>query len=177
MGYSVRNGKLGFECDVCGVFVGDIRLLQSCYWCGRVICPLHARLFFKPSDLPPQLRRYRRDDGLRYACPDCFEEHERESPKDEVKEEPEPSEPITKCALCTATDEPLDSKIFGYRPPTFSSCHRCGKLVCDQCLMAVYDPFYDYDLVCRECYDAKEQQDAKEREEHWREEEENKLEE
>jgi hypothetical protein len=68
-------------------------------------------------------------------------------------------------------------KIFGYNPPRFSNCERCGKLVCDQCRIAVYDPFYDYDIVCRECYAAKEQEDERKREEYWREEEENKLEE
>jgi hypothetical protein len=62
-------------------------------------------------------------------------------------------------------------------PPTFMNCERCGRLVCDQCLIDVYDPYYDYGLVCKECYQAKEQQDAKEREEYWREEEENKIEE
>jgi hypothetical protein len=68
-------------------------------------------------------------------------------------------------------------KTFGYRPPHFSNCERCGRLVCDQCLIEVYDPLYEYDILCRDCYEAKEQQDAKEREEYWREEEENKLEE
>ncbi|MDP2926598.1 MAG: hypothetical protein Q8N65_00425 [bacterium] len=67
-------------------------------------------------------------------------------------------------------------KIFGYSPPHFLSCERCGRLVCDQCLIEVYDPLYEYKIVCRDCYEAKEQQDAKKREEYWREEEENKLE-
>ncbi len=80
-------------------------------------------------------------------------------------------------AFCTATDEPPEYKIFGYRTPTFSNCERCGKLVCDQCHIAVYDPFYEYGIVCKDCYAAKEQQDEKEREEYWREEEENKIEE
>jgi len=46
------------------------------------------------------------------------------------------------------------------------------RLACDQCLISVYDPSYEYDIVCRDCYEAKEQQDAKERKELWREEEE-----
>jgi len=86
MGYSVRNRKLGFECDVCGVFVGDIRLLKSCNRCQKVICPLHARLFLKTSDLPSQFRRYRRDDGFCYACPDCDEERQREKLEKEGEE-------------------------------------------------------------------------------------------
>jgi hypothetical protein len=57
------------------------------------------------------------------------------------------------------------------------NCQKCGRLVCDGCLVSVYDPYYEYDIVCRECYEAKEQEDAKKREEYWREEEENKLEE
>jgi len=37
MGDSDRNGKLGFECDVCGVFIGDIRLIKRCYRCHKDI--------------------------------------------------------------------------------------------------------------------------------------------
>jgi len=176
MGYSVRNGKLGFECDVCGVFVGDIRLLKSCYRCHKDICPLHARLTLKPASLRPQFRPSRWDDRLCYVCPDCDEERQREELDDKAEEKSEPAQPITTCQRCGANDEPPDMKIFGYSPPHFSNCERCGRLVCDQCLIAVFDPSYDYGLVCRDCYQSKEQQDAKEREEYWREEEENKIE-
>lgn len=103
---------------------------------------------------------------------------ENEEIEAQAEKEEESSRPITKCALCTATDEPPEYKTFGYRPPTFSNCERCGKLVCDQCRIEVYDPYYDYDIVCRECYTAKEQEDKRKREEYWREvEEENKIEE
>ena len=47
---------------------------------------------------------------------------------------------------------------------------------CDQCRIAVHDPFYEYDIVCKKCYEAKEQEDAKKREELWPEEEEKQLE-
>jgi hypothetical protein len=177
MGYSARNGKLGFECDVCGVFVGDIRLLKSCYRCHKDICPLHARLTLKPASLRPQFRPSRWDDRLCYVCPDCDEERQREELDDKAEEESEPAQPITSCQRCGANDEPPDMKTFGYRAPHFSNCERCGRLVCDQCLIEVYDPLYEYKIVCRDCYEAKEQQDAKKREEYWKEEEENKLEE
>lgn len=177
MGYSVRNGKLGFECDVCGVFVGDIRLLKSCYRCHKDICPLHARWIIKPASLRPQFRFYRWEDRLCYVCPDCKEELENEEIEAQAEEEEESARPITKCSLCAADDEPPEYKTFGYRTPTFSNCPRCGKLVCDQCRISVYDPFYEYDIVCKECYEAKEQEDASEREEYWREKEETAFEE
>lgn len=177
MGYSVRNGKLGYECDVCGVFIGDIRLLRSCYRCHKNICSLCAKLSFNASKLPPQFFRYRRIEKPSYVCPDCKEELENEEIEAQAEDEEEFPRPITKCALCAANDEPPEYKIFGYRPPTFSNCERCGKLVCDQCRIAVYDPCYEYDIVCRECYAAKEQEDERKREEYWREEEENKIEE
>ena len=185
MGYSVRYGKLGFECDVCGVFIGDLRLLKSCYSCHKDICSLHARWTLKPTSLRPQFRFSRREDKFCYVCPECDEERKREElekeeeekQKQEELEEEEAKRVITKCQICTATDEPPEYKTFGYRTPTFSNCERCGKLVCDQCRIAVYDPYYDYDIVCRECYTAKEQEDKRKREEYWREEEESKLEE
>jgi hypothetical protein len=187
MGYSVRNGKLGFECDVCGVFVGDIKLLKSRYYCHKDICPLHARFFVKRSDLPPQLRKYRRDDPICYACPDCDEERQREDLEKEEEEkqrqkeleEEEANRVINQCSLCSANDawtggpETFPSGI----QLTFHNCDRCGRLVCNGCLVSVYDPLYEYDLVCKECYEAKEQEDEREREVHWREEEENKIEE
>jgi hypothetical protein len=181
MAYSVRCGKLGFECDVCGVFVGDIRLIKSCYSCHRVICPLHTRLFFRTSDLPPQFRRYRKDDGFRYACPDCDEERQRKEQEEQKKEEKrleeESQKPITTCQICGADDSPPDHKIFGNKPPEFMTCDRCGRLGCDNCISGSPEGHYEYDVICRECYQAIEQEEAREREEHWREEEENKIEE
>jgi hypothetical protein len=112
-----------------------------------------------------------------YVCPDCKDELLNKEIEAQAEEEEESPRPITKCALCAANDKPPDMKTFGYSPPHFSNCERCGRLVCDQCLIAVFDPSYDYGLVCRDCYQSKEQQDAKKREELWREEEENKLEE
>jgi len=165
MEYSARDGKQGLECDVCGVFVGDSRLLKSCYRCHKNICPLHARLTAKPASLRPQFSSRRWDDRLCYVCPDCDEERQREELDDTAEEESEPTQPITICQICGANDKPRDMKTFGYRTPTFSNCERCGKLVCDQCHRAVYDPFYEYGMICKDCYAAKEQQDEKEREE------------
>jgi len=107
----------------------------------------------------------------------CKEDLENREIEVQAEKEQKPLGTITTCQRCGANDEPPDMKIFGYSPPHFSNCERCGRLVCDQCLVAVYDPFYEYDIVCKDCYEAKEQQDAKEREEHWREEEESKIEE
>lgn len=85
--------------------------------------------------------------------------------------------PIANCEICFVDDEPPEYKIFGYSAPHFLNCERCGRLVCDQCLISVYDPNYEYDIVYKECYEAREQQDTNEREEYWRDEEENTFEE
>jgi len=177
MGYSVRNGKLGYEYDVCGVFLGDLRFYKSCRRCQKAICSSCAVLSFSPSNLSPRFLRYRRIEKPSCVCPDCKEELENEEIEVQAEKEEEPPRTITTCQRCGANDEPPESKIFGYSPPHFSNCERCGRLVCDQCLISVYDPFYEYDIVCRDCYEAKDQQDAREREEYWREEEESKLEE
>jgi len=121
MGYSARNGKLGFECDVCGVFVGDIRIIKSCDRCHKDICPPHARLTSKPASLRPQFRPSRWGDRVCYVCPDCDEERQREKLNDKAEEESEPAQPITTCQRCGANDEPPDMKTFGYRAPHFSN--------------------------------------------------------
>lgn len=177
MGLSARNGKPGFECDVCGAFTGDLKFLKSCRKCHKDICSSCAALSFGPNDFFPRFNRRFRIEKSSFVCPECEEELEDEKIEAQAEKEEESSRPIIKCALCTATDEPPEEKIFGYRPPTFTNCERCGKQVCDQCLIAVYDPSYDYGLVCRDCYQFKEEHDEKEREELWREEEENKVEE
>ena len=171
MGLSARNGKPGFECDVCGAFIGDLRLHKSCCKCHKDICSSCAALSFSPRDFFPRFNRYPRIEKPSFVCQDCEEEFENEKIEAQTKEES--SRTITTCQLCGSNDEPLEEKIFGYRPPTFTNCERCGKQVCDQCLIAVYDPSFDYGLVCRDCYQFKEEHDEKEREELWREEEEN----
>jgi len=177
MGLSARNGKPGFECDICGVFISDLRFHKSCSRCHKDICSRCAALSFSSSNLFPRFNRFRRIERPSYVCPDCEEELHNEKKEAQTEEEKEPSRTITTCQLCGSNDEPLEEKIFGYRPPTFTNCERCGKPICDQCLIAVHDPSYDYGLVCRDCYQSKEKQDEKEREELWREEEEIKLEE
>jgi hypothetical protein len=179
MGYSVRNGKLGFECDVCESFFPGLFLMELCHKCKKQICPKCQRIHLSPSRSSFRLQRYPRLEKPTFVCPDCEADLESEEIEAQAEKEEESPKLITKCALCTATDKPPEYKTFGYRPPTFTNCEKCGKLVCDQCLIAVYDPSYDYDLVCRDCYQSKEQQDEKEREEYWREkeEEENKFEE
>ena len=100
--------------------------------CHRVLCSLCVRRFYLSSDdyFRPRWRRF----PLEYIeiCSHCYEELEREKLEEEskIEEEQEPPEPITKCELCGANDEPPDRKIFGYSPPTFRNCDRCGKLVC-----------------------------------------------
>lgn len=173
MGYSVRNGKLGFECDVCGVFVGDIRLLKSCYRCHKDICPLHARWTLKPTSLRPQFRFSRWEDKFCYVCPECDEERQREEQEEKKKEEErieeESQKPITTCQICGADDRPPDYKIFGYKSPEFLNCDRCGRLGCDNCISGSPEGHYEYDVICRECYQAIEQEEAREREEYRRE--------
>ena len=172
-----RNIKIGYECDVCGNYFGDIRLSNICQRCQKRMCTRCSTVHFTPERLSPLFFRHRRIEKPPYVCPDCKEELENEEIEVQNEKEEEPLRTITTCQRCGANEEPPERKIFGYSPPTFTNCERCGKLVCDQCLISVYDSSYDYDLVCRDCYEAKEQQDTKEREEYWREEEENKLEE
>lgn len=172
-----RIFKIGYECDFCGNHFGDISLSNICQRCQKRICPQCSTIHFTPYKLSSPLSRYRRIEKPSHVCPDCKEILENQEAEARAEKEEESSRPITKCSLCAATDEPPEYRIFGYRLPTFTNCDRCGKLVCDQCLIAVYDPSYEYGLVCRDCYQSKEQQDAKEREELWREEEENKIEE
>jgi len=170
MGLSARNGKPGFECDVCGAFIGDLKFLKSCRKCHKNICSSCAALSFGPNDFFPRFNRHFRIEKHQFVCPDCEEELEDEKIKAQAEKEEEPPKTITTCQLCGSNDEPPEERIFGYRPPTFTNCERCGRLVCDQCIIAVYDSSYDYGLVCRDCYQSKEQQDEKEREELWREE-------
>jgi len=176
MAYSFKYGKLGFECDVCGNYFPGLFLIEICRECEKQICPLCRRIRLSQSRSYFGLHRRSKFEKPEYVCPDCEANLEIEEIEAQAEKEEESSRTITKCALCTATDEPPEYKTFGDRTPTFFNCERCGKLVCDQCLIDVYDPYYDYGLVCKECYQAKEQQDAKEREEYWREEEEKKLE-
>ena len=129
----------------------------------------HLNLTFVAEKTPPS-------HGFAQVALIAAEERQREELDDKAEEESEPAQPITTCQRCGANDKPPDYKIFGYKPPTLKNCQKCGRLVCDGCLISVYDPSYEYDIVCRECYEAKEQEDAKKREEYWREEEENKLE-
>ena len=110
MGYSIRNGKLGFECEVCWRFVGDLRLSNFCRRCHKLICTLCSIPHFFTNKLPPQFLRSRRMDKLSYVCPDCKEELESEEIDVQAEDEEESPRPITKCSLCAATDEPPDLK-------------------------------------------------------------------
>ena len=177
MSYSVRYGKIGFECDVCGNYFSGLFLMELCRKCKKQICPTCRRIHLSPSRSSFRLQRYPRLEKPTFVCPDCETDLESEEIEAQVEKEEESTRTITTCRLCGADDSPPDYKIFGYKPPTFMNCQKCGRLVCDGCLVSVYDPYYEYDIVCGECYEAKEQEDAKKREEYWREEEENKLEE
>jgi hypothetical protein len=84
-----------------------------------------------PSKLPLRIFRYRRIERSSFVCPDCEEILENEETEAQAEKDEESSRPITKCSLCAATDEPPGYKIFGYRPPQFLNCERCGRLVCD----------------------------------------------
>lgn len=175
MELSSRNGKPGFECEVCGEFVGDLRLSHICRRCGKHICLRCSISRFMPSKLPPRIFGYRGIERSSFVCTDCEEILENEETEAFVQKEEESLRPITKCSLCAATDEPPEYKIFGYSPPQFSNCDRCGRLVCDQCIMRPPDSDYKNNLVCSECYSRIEQENARIREEYWREEEENNL--
>jgi len=106
------------------------------------------------------------------VCSDCYEELERKNSEEEsrIEEDKEPPKPITKCELCTASDEPPGQKIFGYNSPTFRSCERCGKLVCNGCSTSSLDGQYEYSVICSQCYAALSEEDEQEREELKREE-------
>ena len=112
MGYSVRNGKLGFECEVY-FRVSDLRLSHFCRRCHKLICTLCSTPHIFPNDLPPQFLRYRRIDKPSYVCPDCKEELENEEIEVQAEEEEESSRPMTTCQICKTDDSPPDHKIFG----------------------------------------------------------------
>jgi|GEM_PF-2934089 len=171
-----KNIKIGYECDFCGNHFGDIGLSNICQRCQKRICPQCSTIHFTSHKLSSPLFRYRRIEKPSHICPDCKEILESEEAAAQAEKDEESSRPITKCSLCASTDEPPEYKIFGYRLPTFTNCDRCGKLVCDQCSLSPPDSSFKYNLVCSECYSAIEQEDARIREEYWREEEENKLE-
>jgi len=177
MAYSVKYGKLGFECDVCGDYFPGLSLIEICRECKKQICPLCRRIRLSQSRSYFGLHRRSKFEKPEYVCPDCEANLEIEEIEAKAEKDKESSRPVTTCQRCGADDSPPEYKIFGYRPPEFSNCEKCGRLVCDHCLISVYDPFYEYNIVCRNCYEAKEQEDAREREEYWREEEENKFEE
>ena len=177
MELSARNGKPGYECEVCGEFVSDLRLSHICRRCGKHLCLRCSVFHFMPSKLPLRILGHRNIERSSFVCPDCQEILENEEAAAQAEKEEESLRPITKCSLCAANDEPPERKIFGYTPPQFSNCDRCGRLVCDQCIMCPPDSSYKYNLACSACYSTIEQEDARKREEYWREEEENKLEE
>jgi len=185
MAYSVRYGKVGFECDVCGVFVGDIRLLKSCYRCHKDICPLHARWTIKPASLRPQFRFSRLVDKFCYVCPECDEERQREEQEKEEEvrqrqeeiEEEEARKVIPRCQVCGAHEAHAEGKTFPSPPLSFTNCERCGKLICNFCATTPPDCHKNWFLICKECCNYFVEEDEREREEYWRKEEENKLEE
>ena len=88
MTYSVRNGKLGFECDVCFRFVSDLKSLKSCDRCHKAICPLCSIPHFIQSNLHAQSFRNRQIEKLSYVCPDCKAELESEE-QEEAREKEE----------------------------------------------------------------------------------------
>jgi hypothetical protein len=168
MEYSVRSGKHGFECEVCGRFVGDLKLSHFCRRCHKLICILCSTPHFFPTDLSPQFLRNRKIDKPSYVCPDCKEELGSEEIEVPVEEEDESPRQITECALCAATDEPPDQKTFGYSSPDFFNCERCGKLVCENCIRSATDMMHGYfyetlennNMVCKECYEGLEKEYA-----------------
>jgi hypothetical protein len=130
MAYSVKYGKLGFECDVCGVFIGDIRLLKNCYYCHKDICPLHARWGLKPVSLRPRFRFSRWEDRFCDVCPDCEEERQREEQEKEEEErqrqeeleEEEARRVIPRCQICGAHEVHGEGKTFPSPPLSFTNC-------------------------------------------------------
>ena len=99
MGYLARNGKLGFECDVCGDFIGDLRLSNICRRCRKRICMRCSIAHLFPDRVPPQFFRYRRIEKPTYVCPECNEELENEEIEAQAEKEEESSRPITTCQM------------------------------------------------------------------------------
>jgi hypothetical protein len=106
-----------------------------------------------------------------------IEELEKEEQEEPHKNESEEVKSITTCQSCGADDSPPDHKIFCYKPPEFLNCDRCRRLGCDNCISGSPEDHYEYDIICRDCYAAIEEEKAREREEYWREEEKDTLEE
>ena len=160
----------GLLCDVCKSEIKNLWFLRTCIECHRILCSGCIRRFYYHSTKinGPRWQKF----TLKYeeVCNDCYEklEEERLEEESKIEDEKEPPKPITKCELCTATDEPPERKTFGDRKPHFTRCDRCGRNVCDLCIIDIYNPRYDYDLICRKCYNEIEEEEAREREEIWR---------
>ena len=103
------------------------------------------------------------------ACPQCYEEIEKENEElrteEEEKEEEEKrrkeeeeKNPEFKCDLCTASSNYKSTYSYG-APLVFSACPRCGRKVCSGCMSEVpdvYDPPDGHDYfggVCKICYE------------------------
>ncbi len=83
----------------------------------------------------------------------------------------EPDEPVPHCQICDVheihggqKDFPSGLQFF------FLNCERCGRLCCNGCISG--SSLAGYNIVCNPCYDEVTEQEAREREEYWREREE-----
>lgn len=96
------------------------------------------------------------------ARKNCFEKLEEQEVEDQTNKETETNVPIAVCELCGSDNGPSDHKIFGYGPPEFHRCDKCGKPVCDSCSIPSTHGHHKYGLACRECYDDVGREDERE---------------
>jgi hypothetical protein len=159
----------GLSCEVCGTRAKNPSLFRICPECHRIVCAACVRRLYLCSKDYSRLRWSKFSPKYREVCSDCHEELQAQQLEDQVEEKPEASGPITTCEICGSNDEPPDHKIFGYRPPQFLRCDRCGKLVCDSCNKPSPEGHYEYGMICSQCYDDLAREDEREREESRRE--------
>jgi len=176
--YDASNNpqRYGLPCGVCGEPI-SIYGFKLCNRCHIVLCVKHRRSRIEQSDLPPQFRRRERLHFVEF-CPDCFDEVEREAQekieeedlKEKEYQEWRENQVVHQCSICSANDAPDEGpKTFpSGLQLSFHTCGRCGKLVCNSCILSATDMmhgyFYEaivkYEMVCKECYEALESEYA-----------------
>ena len=178
-GNGSRPQKRGLPCGICGEYSGGYKI-SFCHRCEKVLCIDHTRRRLLKSDLPPQFRRGFNKIQFTEYCPECDEEIQREEQEKEEEERQRQKEieeeianrVVNQCSLCTANDAWTGGqKVFpSGLQLSFHNCDRCGRLCCSGCISG--SSLDGYDLVCNQCYDEVTQQESREREEYWREREE-----
>ena len=150
-----------FPCDICREEV-PYKNLEICQRCNKHTC-FTCTKFIEPSKpwTPNEAKLYmKRKLFDNPACPQCHDEIEKENndknaqeeekrEEEEHRKEDEEQNPKFKCSLCTASGNFQSTYSIG-APLVFSSCPKCGRSVCTNCMVST--EMYE-SSVCKSCYD------------------------